>query len=131
MSFNKQSYISSVNKSPTERLVDESTFATIQGQSINVVDSVVNTAKQLLLNGTSIESIRMGASAQSSALTSNAEELYFALAGLQISRTGGKNLSDIRRNNNQSTSEYFRQTNPSTRIEQKRKSRNIEILSAI
>lgn len=131
MSFNKQNYISALNKSPTQRLIEESTLVTIQGQRTDVSDSVTSTAKQLLLNGTSLENIRQGASAQGAALTSNAEELYFALAGLQISRTGGKSLAQIRRNNNQSTEEYFRQSNPKTRIAQSRAARNVEILSAI
>lgn len=131
MSFNKQNYISAQNKSPIERLIDQSTLAVLQGQRIDVADSVTNTAKQLLLNGSSLENIRQGAAAQGAALTSNAEELYFALAGLQISRTGGKSLSELRRNNNQSTEEYFRQSNPTTRISRNRSSRNVEILSAI
>lgn len=131
MAFNKQNFISTTNKSPTERLVDESAFITVGGQRQNVSGILTDTANQLLLNGSSIENIRQGISSQASAVTSGAEELYFALAGLQISRTGGQNLKDIRRSSRQSSDEYFVQSNPTTRISRKRRERNIEIISAI
>jgi hypothetical protein len=131
MAFNKQDYISQTNKSPTQRLIDQAASVPISGRKTNVTNSITDIAKQLLLIGTSLDNTAFRLGSQAVALTSGSEELYFALAGLDVSRTQGKSLSQIRRVNNQTASEYFRDTNPATRIQRKRRQANIELLSAI
>lgn len=131
MVFNRQDFIASANKSPTQRMIDEISSLSLSSQRSSISGVLNSTAKQLLLSGTSGSGIESALVSQTSGLRSNTEELYFALAGLEISRTNGRNIRDIRRNLNQSADEYFKQSNPTTRISRKRKDQNIEILSAI
>lgn len=128
MAFNRQGFIAQKNLSPADKIINQSRIST-QRPSISGV--VNQTATDLLQAGTSILGIQSGIAAQTSGLQSDSQELYFALVGLDVSRTNGKTLSELRRVQNQSADAYFRESNPSTRIARKRKERNLEILSAI
>lgn len=131
MAFNKQDYVSGDNKTPVQRILDYSTINAIRSSRSDVTSSGVDLAKKLLLSGTSVDNITARVSMQTDALTSYSDDSYFAMAGLELSRTNGKSLSEIRRGGSEDIQQYLRSVNPSTKIAQKRRVNNIEILSAV
>ena len=132
MAFNPQNYLKSSSKTSIDRVAYDVSVNSISGSSQNARGIAQDLSLRILAEGASLDSNASLVGGQiEAAVNSSAEEMYYALAGLDVSRTNGAKLSNLRRSSVRINDGQLEQTHPATKIARARRADRVEILTAI
>jgi len=122
MAFNPEDYLKSNSKTSIERIAYDAAVNSISGSSQNARGIAQDLGLRIVAEGASLDSNASLISGQiEAAVNSSTEEMYYALAGLDVSRTNGAKLSTLRRSSVSISSSDVADYNPSTKIKKARR----------
>ena len=126
MAFNPEDYLKSSSKTSIDRIAYNASLNSVSGSPQNARGIAKDLSLRIVAEGASLDSNASLVSGQiEAAVVSSTEEMYYALAGLDVSRTNGAKLSTLRRTS-LNTSDTVTKSNPSVKIENaRRKDRHI------
>lgn len=132
MAFNPEDYLKSNSKTSIERIAYDAAVNSISGSSQNARGIAKELGLRIVAEGASLDSNASLIGGQiEAAVNSSAEEMYYALAGLDVSRTNGAKLSNLRRSSVKINDDQLEQTHPATKIARARRADRVEIITAI
>jgi len=122
MAFNPQNYLKSSSRTSIDRVAYDAAVNSISGSPQNARGIAQDLSLRILAEGASLESSASLVNGQiEAAVISSAEEMYYALAGLDVSRTNGEKLSNLRRSSTSVAASDIADYNPSTKIKKARR----------
>ena len=131
MAFNPEDYLKSSSKTSIDRIAYDASINSISGSSQNARGIAKDLSLRIVAEGASLDNNASLVSGQiEAAVISATEEMYYALAGLDVSRTNGAKLSNLRRAS-LNTSDVVAKYNPSVKIEKARRNNQHIVLSIL
>ena len=132
MAFNPEDYLKSSSKTSIQRVAYDASVNSVSGSSQNARGIAQDLSLRIVAEGASLDSNASLVGGQiEAAINTSTEEMYYALAGLDVSRTNGAKLSNLRRASTQLTGQTIEQVHPATKISRAREANRIEIITAI
>lgn len=129
MAFNVNNYIKSTNKSALTKVSDSIVSKATAGLSSGVTAVANTTAQALLGAGASVSVTTNLTTLKADSTASGADSTYFALAGSNVDRTAGADLSSLRKSTNDLNT-IVSSINPETKIA-KAKSTDSQTIMAV
>lgn len=130
MSFNVGNFVKSTSKTPTQKITDDVISRATNGLPTSVQSIASSSANALLNCGTSLSGVAAITSNMTDSVVSGGADEYFAIAGLVKSRAAGS-MSDVRRGSSEGIMNYLQNINPSTKINSRKGSDSLTILSVV
>ena len=131
MAFNPQNYLKSSSRTSIDRVAYDAAINSISGSPQNARGIAQDLSLRILAEGASLESSASLVNGQiEAAVVSSTEEMYYALAGLDVSRTNGAKLSNLRRSS-LNTADAITKSNPSVKIADARRNDRHIIMSVL
>jgi hypothetical protein len=131
MAFNPENYLKSSSRTSIDRVAYDVSVNSISGSSQNARGIAQDLSLRILAEGASLESSASLVNGQiEAAVVSSTEEMYYALAGLDVSRTNGAKLSNLRRSS-LNTADAITKSNPSVKIADARRNDRHIIMSVL
>ena len=131
MAFNPENYLKSSSRTSIDRVAYDASVNSISGSPQNARGIAQDLSLRILAEGASLESSASLVNGQiEAAVVSSTEEMYYALAGLDVSRTNGAKLSNLRRSS-LNTADAITKSNPSVKIADARRNDRHIIMSVL
>ena len=130
MAFNPEDYLKPSSKTSVERVAYNAAVNSIAGNPQNSLGVAKDLSTRIVAEGASLESASNLVSDQIEAINKSVSEMYYSLAGLDVSRTNGAKLSNLRRsslNMNQDSTN----SNPSVKINKARTKNSHTLMSVL
>lgn len=131
MAFNPENYLKSNSKTSIDRVIFDAAVNSIAGNPQPARTIASDLGSRLLTDGLSSDGSADLISGQVSAAVTSMSEMYYALAGLDVSRTNGAKLSNLRRSSTRLNEGQLQNIHPATKIAKARRTNRVEILTAI
>lgn len=131
MAFNVSDYVRDTSKSAVQKITDSVTSQVSAGKPASAQGIASSTASTLLSGGSALSSVANITSNKTDAIVSGAASEFFALAGQDLSRAAGGDISQLRQAGNESIQTYLQNINPSTKIASKKKGDTLTVLSVL
>ena len=130
MAFNPQDYLKPSSKTSVERVAYNIAINSVAGNPQNALGVARDLSLRIVSEGASLEGASTIVSGQVEAITKSIDEMYYALAGLDVSRTNGAKLSNLRRSS-LSMNQQTMSSNPSIKIEKARRNNSHTVMSVL
>jgi len=131
MAFNPEDYLKPGSKTSVERVAYNVAINSVAGNPQSSLGVAKDLSLRIVTEGASLTGASSLVSEQVEAINKSVSEMYYALAGLDVSRTSGAKLSNLRRSSANINQTQIENIHPATKISRARRADRVDITTVI